>query len=270
MLTVQDIASVIQIGLPLEEIKLTQSFGNEFWWWDNSKRKLVKFYARFGMKGHNGLDFRIHRNMATNIVCDGICTEASENKGYGITIRYETGEMMFGENIRFKLEFVHGHLKSLGVKEGDELKIGQFGGICDNTGYATTGDHLHFGVRVWYKVNGGGWLKLRNGYNGWIDPDKLFYDRGWKNEPVINRYYRTDVYDPTNPGWRPWHAYVNEKKVAMSLWKYLKKRPTNEQINACVYGGWPREMVKNDGMYPRYARIKYGEYRRGKLPGLRY
>lgn len=39
------------------------------------------------------------------------------------------------------------HLDSISVKVGDEVAAGQKLGISGNTGYRTTGEHLHFGVK---------------------------------------------------------------------------------------------------------------------------
>ena len=39
------------------------------------------------------------------------------------------------------------HLESISVKVGDEVAAGQKLGISGNTGYRTTGEHLHFGVK---------------------------------------------------------------------------------------------------------------------------
>ena len=267
-LTPKQISKVINLESPLTEIILTQDFGKEFLWRDEHGLT-IKFYEQFGLKGHNGLDFRIYENMSTYAVCNGIVTESGDNNGYGINLRYETEELdCDGEVI--KLEIIHGHLKSVLFAVDEKISRFQEISICNNTGKFTTGDHLHFGIRVWYK-HGDNWnFEDKNGYAGWINPDELFFDRGWKNLPVINRYYKLGFYNAFNPSWRPWHAYLNEIKVAASLWRYLGKRPTNAQINACVYGAWRREEVANDAMFPMYSRITRSDYVAGKLPKLRY
>lgn len=110
-------------------------------------------YAKFGLKGHNGIDFGIPTGTKLYSCIDGTVIEAqSDPTGYGNYIKIENNEC----------GILYGHLKSFSVAVGETVKAGQVIGISDNTGNST-GSHLHFGV----------FPKPRNktnGYNGYIDP----------------------------------------------------------------------------------------------------
>ena len=127
-----------------------------------------KIYRRFGMSGHNGVDFRTKFNDTPKgrreiyAVLDGEVAEAGPNykdlsRGYGIYIRliHKGGA-----------QTVYGHLNSVRVVKGDKVKAGQVMAISDNTGFST-GAHLHFG----YRPVGFDW---NNGYKGYVDPAKYF------------------------------------------------------------------------------------------------
>ena len=110
-------------------------------------------YAKFGLKGHNGIDFGIPTGTKLFSCIDGTVIEArSDPTGYGNYIKIENNEC----------GVLYGHLKSFGVTVGQSVKAGQVIGVSDNTGNST-GPHLHFGV----------FPKPRNsanGYGGYIDP----------------------------------------------------------------------------------------------------
>lgn len=150
------------------------------------------------------------------------------------------------------------------MKTGDNVKAGQLIAYCDNTGQYTTGSHLHFGLKQLDNQNINT-LSYDNGYKGAIDPSPYFisaYDgtpinpKDYDKSRAYHRYYRG----------RPKGGLINEIRVAAELAKYLKKIPNNEQINACTYGGWDRETVKNDSMYAIWSQLKKDEYTNGERP----
>ena len=67
----------------------------------------------------------------------GTVTVAEENSEYGKFIKIENGEVMT----------VYAHCKSLKVKKGDKVKIGQTIATVGSTGHST-GPHLHFEIRL--------------------------------------------------------------------------------------------------------------------------
>ena len=255
-LTTKQIAKLFIIGLPLEDIYVTQPFGVNY----------VNFYQQFGLKGHNGIDFRARRGRECFAVFPGVITSAGEVSGYGIEIRIETDPFEIGD-CKLKIEAIYGHLERTKVSKSDFVAQKQVIATTDNTGKYTTGDHLHFGIRVWYFANGI-WKYEDNGFKGWVNPDQLFSDRGWNLLPVQRRYNRTDVWDPQNPKWRPWHAYISEIFVAQNLWKKMRRRPRNIEIQAATYGGWDWESVANPALFPIWAELKKDEYLAGMRPKL--
>lgn len=244
---------------PLKYIVVTQKFGENF----------ADFYKKLGLAGHNGIDLRTKRRGPGDdygdeifAMHDGVVKFAGEYEGYGINVLLETVKDFGG--IKYQTIYAHLQATSGNIAIGKTVQGGELLGYADNTGKFTTGEHLHIGlysvdlrnVRQYYN----------NNYFGALDPAPFFEDRGWDLLPVQKRYGR--FYDPTNPGKRPWHAYLSEKKVALSLTRYLRRLPTNEQINACTYGAWPRDWVANDAFYPIYAWLKKDEYEAGQRPPL--
>ena len=135
-----------------EIIHITQHFGEN-----------KDIYAQFGMKGHNGLDFRTrladsprgHRYI--DAALEGIVIEVGNQgkKGYGKFIRL--GHVGGGQT-------VYSHLKKFYVKLNQQVATGQRIGLSDNTGFSS-GPHLHFGLRP------PGWEKIYdNGFYGYVDP----------------------------------------------------------------------------------------------------
>lgn len=97
-------------------------------------------YTRFGMPGHEGIDFRALMN--TNIYCcaDGevyLVHTNPKSHAYGIHIR-----------VRHKdgYKTVYGHLAQPLVKQGQQVEAGQVIGKADSTG-ASTGSHLHLTLK---------------------------------------------------------------------------------------------------------------------------
>lgn len=128
-----------------EEFRLTQGFGEN-----------PASYAKFGMKGHNGLDYGLPTG--TQIVAPHggkIIETSSDPTGYGNYIKIEND----------KEGSVLAHLKSFQVRVGDMVSEGQPIGISNNTGNST-GPHLHWGYYLFPR-------NRQNGYAGFIDQIKL-------------------------------------------------------------------------------------------------
>lgn len=132
-------------------------------------------------KGHNGLDLVAKKWQPVYAAHDGIVnevqTEVERGLGVGIVTakRYlckESGQKEF-----FKTRYWH--FIALDVHLGDKVKVGQFIGYADSTGFST-GDHCHFELKpvlirgyenaIPYTDN----VLPNNGMLGSIDPAPYF------------------------------------------------------------------------------------------------
>ena len=113
-------------------------------------------YARFGLKGHNGLDYATPTGTPILAPFSGRVTQAQNDpNGYGLYVKIEND----------KYGTILAHLKSFNVSVGQQVSEGQQIGISDNTGNST-GPHLHWGVHPIPR-------NTNNGYNGYIDQTSL-------------------------------------------------------------------------------------------------
>lgn len=120
---------------------LTQGFGEN-----------PSSYAKFGLKGHNGLDYGLPTGTNVKAPHKGKIVEATyDATGYGMYLKIEND----------KEGSILAHLKEFKVGVGDEVDEGQLVGISNNTGNST-GPHLHFG---YYPIP----RDRSNGYSGCID-----------------------------------------------------------------------------------------------------
>lgn len=233
---------------PVKDIMINQKFGNDFWWYDNEKKKNIWFYKdRLGMIGHNGIDFNALDGCPVVATHDGLITWAGMDGDGGISINLLSDVPGDG------FYTIYYHLKDVIVKIGDKITAGQLIGHADNTGKYTTGDHLHFGMKF---VKDGETFNKSNGYGGAIDPSPYFVDKDWDKTNAFKRYGRK----------RTWQTYLSEVKVMLALRSYLKRMPTQEQINAATYGAWDREVLTNDALAYNWKYLTKLEYRNGKKP----
>lgn len=109
-------------------------------------------YAKFGLKGHNGLDFGIPNGTPILAPFSGVVKEAYfDPNGYGWYVKIENE----------KEGTVLAHFMSFNVTIGQQVTEGQLVGLSDNTGNST-GPHLHWGYYTFPRDRA-------NGYNGFID-----------------------------------------------------------------------------------------------------
>jgi murein DD-endopeptidase MepM/ murein hydrolase activator NlpD len=235
--------------LPVKDILVTQYFGEN--WLD--------FYAKLGMKGHNGIDFTTRRGCVVLASHDGIVNHAGKDGDGGIGI--EISSTMAGEGIKT----LYYHLKTVSVYTGNEVKAGQVIGLADNTGKYTTGDHLHFGLKL---IKSGVTLNKGNGYNGAIDPSSYFI-RNWDKSAAYHRYGRkgnslVDFWFRFTP------LGVKNQWTESGRWvqRQLKNKRlpllSTEQVNALIYGAWDFESVINPSMRPLWGWLTKDEYNRGE------
>jgi len=123
------------------EYKRTQGFGEN-----------PSMYAKYGFKGHNGIDYGLPTNTQVVASHSGKVVEARfDPSGYGNYIKIEND----------KEGSILAHLNSFQVKEGDTVSEGQPLALSGNTGYST-GPHLHWGYYTHPR-------NRQNGYGGFID-----------------------------------------------------------------------------------------------------
>lgn len=135
---------------PVEWPIVTQHFGQN-----------PQIYKKFGMKGHNGIDFRARIDTPIFAAIDGVVENYINHRGYGNHIK----------QVNKKYQVIYAHLSAFKKHSGDFVKAGEMIGWSGNTGFST-GPHLHFGVR---ELNIFGGIKnYHNGYYGWVDPWPYF------------------------------------------------------------------------------------------------
>ena len=109
-------------------------------------------YTRFGLQGHNGLDYGLPTNTPILAPHSGKVIEATlDPQGYGLYIKIEND----------KEGSVLAHQKELRVGVGDIVAEGQLIGYSDNSGNST-GPHLHWGYYLFPR-------NRQNGYAGFIN-----------------------------------------------------------------------------------------------------
>jgi murein DD-endopeptidase MepM/ murein hydrolase activator NlpD len=228
----------IELILPLKDIMLNQLFGQ------NS----LDWYQQWGLKGHNGIDFEAKTGCPVIATHAGVVTFVGTDGDGGKSIELLNEEN--GDGYRT----IYYHLKDFMVAKGDEVKAGKLIAHADNTGKYTTGDHLHFGLK---RTRNGATINYDNGYKGAIDPSPYFMEPDWNKSNAYKRYGRK----------RTWLSYVkNEIPVSISLRRFLKRTPTFEEINACTYGGWDRNVLTNDALRYNWLYLTKAAYLRGEQP----
>jgi murein DD-endopeptidase MepM/ murein hydrolase activator NlpD len=141
----------MKLAWPLDKVFITQGFGMN-----------PSFYARWGLKGHDGIDLRtrfidspLGRRYVTASLDGVVEIVRADATGYGthIRLRHSDGSMT-----------IYGHLTKSYVSKGQKVTTRQRIGLSGNTG-TSTAPHLHFEYRP------AGWENNRgNGYAGAIDP----------------------------------------------------------------------------------------------------
>lgn len=235
--------------MPVKDVCVNQPFGMNF----------VDFYQKnFNppLLGHPGIDFKAKTGACVYAAHSGVILFAGVNNPDG-------GKMVTVFNKSGKYRTLYYHLDNWTVKAGDKVNAGDIIGHADNTGKMTTGSHLHFELSDVDDL--GNKINRDNGYGGCINPAPYFtaaYDgtpignKDWDKSRAYHRYYRG----------RPKGGYINELKVIPYMTRRLKRLPNNEEINACVYGGWDIEAVLNPAMYELWSQLKKSEYLEGQRP----
>jgi murein DD-endopeptidase MepM/ murein hydrolase activator NlpD len=168
---------------PVQPVSVNQPFGDP-----------NNIYKKQGLLGHNGIDFMAKHGQPIYASHDGLASfQIDGGGGHGVVVitdkeyDYEDGTAYF--------KTIYWHMCD-GLKEPQyqspiadktgfiPIKTGDLIGYADNTG-ASTGDHLHFGLKpvakgedwgTWYNVS------QNNGYNGAIDPAPYFENADTQKE----------------------------------------------------------------------------------------
>lgn len=107
-----------------------------------------EYYKRFGLKGHEGVDFRAPTGTPIIASLDGVVQIATFGKTYG-------NQVWLGHDLEGStVQTLYAHLDKIkpGLKRGQQVKRGEVIGWAGNTGNSEKA-HLHFGLRV-----GGRWV----------------------------------------------------------------------------------------------------------------
>lgn len=137
-----------QLAMPFDgSYPITEGFGEAL-----TDPLLIPLYAKYGLAGHDGVDFAMPKGTPVLAADDGTVVLAEENSDYGTTvvIRHSWGQSYYG------------HLSKMEVTVGQAVKRGEEIALSGSTG-ESTGPHLHFGI----KPNN---PDMQNGYYGKIDP----------------------------------------------------------------------------------------------------
>ncbi len=94
-------------------------------------------YSRFGLAGHNGLDYGASPGTPVRAAHRGLVTIGDDPAGYGLFVR------IMGEHCTT----IYAHLGVICVTERQLVEPLEVIGEVGSTGNST-GPHLHFGVRV--------------------------------------------------------------------------------------------------------------------------
>ncbi len=137
------------------------------------------YQARFGMRGHNGIDIGCPKNTPILSVNDGTVYKTGfDNGGFGnfVKIIHQASDGSYYKS-------TYAHLNDYTIKKGDRVIKGQLIGHSGDSGF-TDGAHLHFGVAP-CRADGTD-TEPNNGYYGYINPmgDRCYWEIRNPKEPV--------------------------------------------------------------------------------------
>ena len=157
----------MRLAYPLyEEAPLLQAHG------DNDR-----IYARFGLKGHNGLDLGVYAGTPVLAMASGTIVFSGDGFDYPV-MGSAAGNCVVIEHKGYRTGYAH-LLRPYG-EVGYQIAEGEVLGLSGATG-AVSGDHLHIELMPLP-------LELDNGYLGRIDPLPYFKrDTPLYTPPSTNR-----------------------------------------------------------------------------------
>lgn len=167
----------LELIYPINDPIITQKFGGNAEFYSDPK------YG--GIQGHNGIDFLTYHGQPVYATHDGLASyQVDSSGGHGVVIYSKDKHPYLTDEVYFKTIYWHlcdpvaepKYATKVSTSGLTEVSTGDIIGYADNTG-ASTGDHLHFGLKpctkdedkmIWYNV------EQKNGYNGSIDPMPYF------------------------------------------------------------------------------------------------
>jgi len=169
------------LNSPVKKIYITQKFGVN-----------ASAYAKFGLKGHNGIDYRAFLPNGNRAYSGGVSEVFAPHSGKIIENALDAngyGNYIKIENDKYGSVLAHFSSKSP-LAVGSSVKIGQLVGYQGTTGNST-GIHLHWGF---YKHP----RNRANGYAGFINQEGLYKSYGSNQEGENNMSDMYNGYDLTN------------------------------------------------------------------------
>lgn len=122
------------LAWPLDEIKITQYFGNTAFATANPQI--------YNGNGHNGIDLRAAPGTQIKAAEDGVVVGVGDTDAQCAGVSYGKWVLIEHPN---NLSTLYAHLSLSRARRGDHVSKGDIIGYSGNTGY-TTGPHLHFAV----------------------------------------------------------------------------------------------------------------------------
>lgn len=126
-----------------------------------------EYYAKLGMKGHNGVDFAVPIGTPIMACHDGTIQFSGIDSVRSLTVCIDSPDGT--------LRTLYCHLSESKVQVGQVVKRGDVIALSGNTGNFTTGPHLHLGTRPLP-------AQMDNGWNGAVNPFNYF-DGTYPNSP---------------------------------------------------------------------------------------
>lgn len=126
-------------------------------------------YKQWGFPGHNGVDYGIPNGTPVQAAAAGtVAAVAFENGGFGnyVKLSHQDGNTVYYT--------YYAHLATTSVTAGQKVKAGAVLGTSNNTG-ASTGPHLHFGLKIPGK---------NAAYKDYVDPMPYFKASAGQGGPV--------------------------------------------------------------------------------------
>ena len=169
-------------------------------------------YSRFGLKGHNGVDYAGNLGDPVFAAADGTVEKIGfDPTGWGNYIRLRHGTATT----------IYAHLKMVVVMLGDTVTVGQKIGEMGYSGNVVPrgpeGTHLHFGLRP-------ALCNEKDGYGGYVDP--LEYVR-WSAEEIAQEEATNGISVPDNDTIPSISGYL---KIVSSVAPNARRTPGGEVL----------------------------------------
>jgi murein DD-endopeptidase MepM/ murein hydrolase activator NlpD len=220
-------------------------------------------YSRFGLRGHNGLDFAVPKGTKILAMVDGYVWRTGKDKdGYGIYVG------TFTDLGNRKMDIVYAHMEKANVVLNQKFKAGDVLGFVDSTGFST-GNHLHLGIRFWQN---NAIVNYNNGFLGYLDPYPLLNDKiswtnywNWKKitggtiaeyeQVPIGNKYNQNISDYEMMKILPWASWV-------WIFNEIKRFPSYNELIALTCGRWDFNAVfkgRVGDWFKYYTKSEYDE-----------